>query len=67
MNYLFLFLQSVSPGACRTGIMGDGVPYPSHFPALKSEDVADAIIFGIQTPAHVQIHDLLIRPLGFDY
>ncbi|XP_023297371.2 farnesol dehydrogenase-like [Lucilia cuprina] len=60
-------ITSVSPGACRTGILGDDIPYPSHIPALNPEDVADAIVFGIQTPSHVQIHDLFIRPLGFDY
>ncbi|XP_065363198.1 uncharacterized protein LOC135956589 [Calliphora vicina] len=60
-------IASVSPGACRTGILGDDIEYPSYIPALNSEDVADAIVFGIQSPAHVQIHDLFIRPLGFDY
>ncbi|XP_037814605.1 farnesol dehydrogenase-like [Lucilia sericata] len=60
-------ITSVSPGACRTGILGDDIPYPSQIPALNPEDVADAIVFGIQTPPHVQIHDLFIRPLGFDY
>ncbi|KAM7349695.1 uncharacterized protein ACRADG_008542 [Cochliomyia hominivorax] len=60
-------VTSVSPGSCRTNILGDGIEYPKHIPALNCEDVADAIVFGIQTPPHVQIHDLFIRPLGFDY
>lgn len=47
--------------------MGDGVEYPPDIPLLNCEDVADAIVFGIQAPPNVQIYDLFIRPLGYDY
>ncbi|XP_013118935.1 farnesol dehydrogenase [Stomoxys calcitrans] len=55
-------VTSVSPGAVRTEIAG--TEYPAHIPALDSKDVADAIVFCLQTPPHVQIHELMIRPVG---
>ncbi|KAK4880618.1 hypothetical protein RN001_008764 [Aquatica leii] len=33
-------------------------------PALKPKDVADAIIYILSTPPHVQVHDLWIKPVG---
>jgi len=38
-----------------------------HFPdlpLLRSEDVADAVSYCIQTPPNVQIHELIIKPVG---
>lgn len=31
---------------------------------LRPEDVADAVTYCIQTPPHVQIHELTIKPVG---
>ncbi len=31
--------------------------------ALSAEDVADAVIYALGTPPHVEIHDILMRPL----
>ena len=33
-------------------------------PALNPEDIADAVIYVIGTPKHVQITQLTIKPLG---
>lgn len=33
-------------------------------PRLKPEDVAQALIYIICTPEHVQVHDLIIKPVG---
>ncbi|XP_022902825.2 farnesol dehydrogenase-like isoform X1 [Onthophagus taurus] len=33
-------------------------------PKLKSEDIADAVVYILSTPHHVQIQDIMIRPLG---
>ncbi|KAJ3640526.1 hypothetical protein Zmor_003819 [Zophobas morio] len=33
-------------------------------PILKSEDIADGIVYALSTPEHVQIHELTIKPLG---
>jgi NADP+-dependent farnesol dehydrogenase len=32
-------------------------------PILKSEDIADGVVYALSTPEHVQIHELTIRPL----
>jgi 17beta-estradiol 17-dehydrogenase / 3beta-hydroxysteroid 3-dehydrogenase len=32
------------------------------FPVLQPEDVADMVRFVLSSPAHVQVHDLLVRP-----
>lgn len=34
----------------------------SHIKVLESRDVAEAILYVLQQPAHVQIHDILMRP-----
>ena len=34
----------------------------SRFKVLESEDMADAIVYMLASPAHMQIHDMLIRP-----
>lgn len=33
-------------------------------PKLKPEDVADAVIYVLSTPPHVQVHELILRPVG---
>ena len=32
------------------------------FPVLQSEDVAEAVVYVLTQPAHVQVHDVLMRP-----
>lgn len=34
----------------------------SRFPVLQGADVADMVAYALRAPAHVQIHDLLVRP-----
>lgn len=36
------------------------------FPVLQAEDIADAVAYLLEAPAHVQVHDLLIRPTEQD-
>uniref|UniRef100_A0A1I8NQ18 Dehydrogenase n=1 Tax=Stomoxys calcitrans TaxID=35570 RepID=A0A1I8NQ18_STOCA len=59
-------ITSVSPGAVRTEIAGD-MEFPADVPALESADVADAIVYCLQTPPHVQIHEMTMRPMGEKY
>ncbi|KAF5281668.1 hypothetical protein FQR65_LT14598 [Abscondita terminalis] len=33
-------------------------------PKLDSEDVADAVVYALSTPPHVQVHELMLRPVG---
>ncbi|XP_034486184.1 farnesol dehydrogenase-like [Drosophila innubila] len=58
-------ITSVSPGAVDTEIVDKSLfPKIEDFPLLSSEDVADAITYCIQTPPNVQIHELIIKPVG---
>ncbi|KAH8308473.1 hypothetical protein KR044_005444 [Drosophila immigrans] len=59
-------LQSISPGGTATEIIDPEIfaAMGSDFPMLRSEDVADAISYCIQTPPHVQIHELMLQPVG---
>lgn len=36
----------------------------SGIPFLAPADVSAAVMFAIGTPAHVQIHELIIKPVG---
>lgn len=31
---------------------------------LHSEDIAQGVLYAIATPPHVQVHELIIKPLG---
>jgi len=33
-------------------------------PSLKPKDIADAVLHVLSAPAHVQVHELLIKPVG---
>lgn len=50
----------------RTDILGD-IAFPDDMPALSSVDIADAIVYCLQTPPHVQIHEMTIKPVGGKY
>lgn len=34
------------------------------FSALQPEDISEAVLFALGTPPHVQIHELMIKPVG---
>lgn len=57
-------LQSVSPGTTVSELTE---PYKDKFLMINEEDVADAVHYVLSTPEHVQVHDLLIRPVGNPY
>ncbi|XP_073835623.1 farnesol dehydrogenase-like [Musca autumnalis] len=57
-------ITSISPGGVKTEIMGEGIEFPPEIPALNPEDIADAIVYCIQTPPNVQIHEMIIKPIG---
>ncbi|XP_062139446.1 farnesol dehydrogenase-like [Drosophila sulfurigaster albostrigata] len=59
-------ITSVSPGAVDTEIIDKEAikAINIEFPMLRSEDVADAVTYCIQTPPNVQIHELTIKPIG---
>ncbi|XP_022224854.2 farnesol dehydrogenase [Drosophila obscura] len=58
-------ITSVSPGAVDTEIIDKHIlEAMPNLPMLRSEDVADAVTYCIQTPPNVQIHELTIKPIG---
>ncbi|XP_059476987.1 farnesol dehydrogenase-like [Neocloeon triangulifer] len=60
----------ICPGLVETEIFSaSGFPEDaqkglSNEPNLKAKDVADAIIFAVSAPPHVQIHDIVMHPTG---
>lgn len=64
--YIILFiLKSISPGAVDTEILDEKIKanFPD-IPLLQAKDIADAVSYCIQTPPNVQIHELIIKPVG---
>ncbi|XP_046801337.1 farnesol dehydrogenase-like [Lucilia cuprina] len=57
-------ITSISPGAVNTQILGECSNLPAEYSLLRPQDVADAVVYCLQTPPNVQIHELMIRPLG---
>ncbi|XP_060532425.1 farnesol dehydrogenase-like [Cylas formicarius] len=64
-------ITSVSPGAVATEFFsvktGGAMPSNSElnfFPILKAEDVANAVIYALSTPPHVQVSEITIQAVG---
>lgn len=65
-------ITSISPGAVETefrqaaGVFShqDQVELFKKLPHLQSEDVADAVLYALATPPHVQVHEITIKPVG---
>ncbi|KAF2893588.1 hypothetical protein ILUMI_12584 [Ignelater luminosus] len=69
-------ITSVSPGFVNTEFVdaaykGSGTsPTPAlkellqTLPGLQASDIADGVLYVLATPPHVQVHELMIRPVG---
>ena len=63
-------VASISPGTVATDFhrlfaRSDQDPTASlPFERLSAQDIADAVLYVLNAPAHVQINDILIRPIG---
>ncbi|XP_034118462.1 farnesol dehydrogenase-like [Drosophila albomicans] len=59
-------ITSISPGATNTEMIDPKIvaALKTEFPMLRAEDVADAVSYCISTPPNVQIHELMIQPVG---
>lgn len=62
-------ISAISPGYVETEFAEKYHQNPAaaqeiygQFPVLQPQDVANAVTYILQQPAHVQVHDLLLRP-----
>ncbi|XP_058838956.1 farnesol dehydrogenase-like [Topomyia yanbarensis] len=56
-------VTSISPGVVKTEIVA-GLEDHKDFPKLECEDIANAVLYVLGTPERVQIHELIIKPVG---
>ena len=61
-NFLIVAFQSISPGLVRTEIaIAAGAPPEvakqiyEESPCLEAKDIADALVYALGTPGHVQV------------
>ncbi|XP_055681089.1 farnesol dehydrogenase-like [Lutzomyia longipalpis] len=60
--------SSVSPGVVATEFFDETtLKNLQHFPHLLSSDISQAVLYILSTPSHVNIQDVLIKPLGCRY
>ncbi|XP_069683473.1 dehydrogenase/reductase SDR family member 11-like [Periplaneta americana] len=67
-------VTAVSPGMVKTNFLASSgadtatvnATYSSN-PHLLPKDVADCVLFAISAPPHVQIHDIILHPVGEIY
>ncbi|KAK7864256.1 hypothetical protein R5R35_009520 [Gryllus longicercus] len=60
-------VTEVSPGLVRTEIfetLGIDVEMIWKLPYLFPEDVANSVLYALATPPHVQVHEMILKPLG---
>ncbi|KAL3282661.1 hypothetical protein HHI36_005836 [Cryptolaemus montrouzieri] len=60
-------VTSISPGLVKTEIFAAAGGVDSGIdkaPALNAGDIADAVIYTLSTPPHVQVHEIMVKPLG---
>ncbi|KAK4879381.1 hypothetical protein RN001_007527 [Aquatica leii] len=60
-------ITSISPGIVETEILNNSGMSTSLFttvPTLESKDISDAICYVLSTPPHVQVHEIILRPVG---
>lgn len=57
-------VTSISPGVVKTPIYTYDDGYMDNTPHLLTEDVSNAVLYVLGTPPHVQVHEMIIRPLG---
>lgn len=73
-------LQSISPGAVKTELAQASAKASNlkledlidekmkalmaNMPILEPKDIADSVIYTLSTPPHVQVHEIIIRPVG---
>ncbi|XP_005183174.2 farnesol dehydrogenase [Musca domestica] len=57
-------ITSISPGAVDTEILPDNIKKLIGDTMLKPQDISSGVLYAISTLPHVQIHEMIIKPLG---
>ncbi|KAH8416555.1 hypothetical protein KR222_009022, partial [Zaprionus bogoriensis] len=57
-------ITSISPGMVDTEIVPDKVRDVVGDTMLKSQDISQAVLFTLATPPHMQVHEMIIKPMG---
>ncbi|RZC39099.1 adh short, KR, NAD binding 10, and/or Epimerase domain containing protein [Asbolus verrucosus] len=67
-------ISSVSPGMVETEmtvfskiLSEERLNLLKQLASIKDEDVVDALIYNLSTPPHVQVHEMIIKPVGEMY
>lgn len=62
-------ISQISPGYVKTDILGAdcGDELWADIKHLNPEDIAEAALYILGTPSHVQVHDIIIKPVGERY
>lgn len=60
-------ITSISPGMVKTEIIPEPLRSDGTLPLLDPAEVANSIIYALSTPPLVQVHDLMIKPMGEDF
>ncbi|PSN44167.1 Farnesol dehydrogenase [Blattella germanica] len=55
-------VTSLSPGLVKTEMPPE--EFLNNMPYLEASDIADACLYVLGVPAHVQIHEIMVRPVG---
>uniref|UniRef100_A0A182WKA6 Dehydrogenase n=1 Tax=Anopheles minimus TaxID=112268 RepID=A0A182WKA6_9DIPT len=56
-------VKSISPGIVRTEMVPEGKQF-ENTPMLEADDIVGAILYALGTPPHVQVHEVIIKPVG---
>ncbi|KFB50612.1 AGAP005645-PA-like protein [Anopheles sinensis] len=56
-------VTSVSPGGVQTEILGP-LEIPQGMPVLEPEDISQAVLYALSTGPSVQVHEIIIKPIG---
>ncbi|XP_005183173.2 farnesol dehydrogenase [Musca domestica] len=57
-------VTSISPGTVDTEILPDFIRKYANGCFLQAEDISSGIMYALSTPPHVQIHEMIIKPVG---
>ncbi|EDW07451.1 farnesol dehydrogenase [Drosophila mojavensis] len=57
-------ITSISPGVTDTEILPDCIRKVSNKTMLNAKDISSAVMFTLATPPHMQVHEMIIKPVG---